>query len=280
MTTVEKIIVRALRLIKVYEAGQQLDEDEAQDALEVLNAMLDGWSTEKLMLYHRVKLSIPFVLNQNEYTIGPGGDFDTEWRQDIENAFARDTQAESGRNDFDWPMEKITNDQYTGITLKQLSSSYPTYFYYRPTFPLGVITVWPNPGQGLEFHLNVLQRLANFSNIADEVSLPPGYKRAIEYNLAMELAPEYGASTVDIKTIAKETKGYLKSINSRNTPILQSEAARISGRRGGAYSYGIGFGGGVDEQPVINNYQEVGNATLTLIESGTQTSTYTETGSN
>jgi hypothetical protein len=44
MATVIQVISRALRLINVADAGQAIGANEAQDAREVLNAMLAEWT--------------------------------------------------------------------------------------------------------------------------------------------------------------------------------------------------------------------------------------------
>jgi hypothetical protein len=63
---------------------------------------------------------------------------------------------------------------------------------------------------------------------ADTLSLPPGYTRAIRYNLAMELAPEYGKQVDQILMgIASEAKADLKRSNIE-TILATSDAIMIN----------------------------------------------------
>lgn len=242
MATVNSILTRSLRLLQVLEAGETASAEEAQDALEVLNNLIDSWANESLMLFARTEHSIPYVQNQIEYTIGTGGDFNVTRpvSNGIMNAFTR-------TEDSDWKMTEVNNDQYQEIVVKSVESSYPVYYYYRPSFPLGKITVWPAPQGNLTFFINVKSQFTAFANVSAVVALPPGYVRALEYNLAIEIGPEYVKSTnaanyAKIEQLAMQSKEYIKNTNDKNIPELQSDAAHLGDNR--SYGlYGYFFGG-------------------------------------
>lgn len=241
MATVNSILTRSLRLLQVKEAGEAATAEEAQDALEVLNNLIDSWANESLMLFARTEHSIPFVQNQIEYTIGASGDFNVTRpvSNGIMNAFTR-TQ------DSDWKMTEINSDQYQEIVVKTVESSYPQFYYYRPSFPLGIITVWPAPQENLTFFINVKSQFTAFANVSATVSLPPGYVRALEYNLAIEIGPEYVKTTntanyAEVKRLAKESKEYIKNTNDKNIPELKNPASHLGGNRGyGLHGYFLG----------------------------------------
>jgi hypothetical protein len=50
----------------------------------------------------------------------------------------------------------------------------------------------PVPSAADTLVLYTWQQLSRFAATSDTFDLPPGYARAIRYNLALELAPEYG----------------------------------------------------------------------------------------
>ena len=76
-TTAQTIINGALRLLQVASTDVVLTADEANDALEALNQMIDGWSNESLMLYHVQLEQFTCVPGLNPHTIGYGGNFNT-----------------------------------------------------------------------------------------------------------------------------------------------------------------------------------------------------------
>lgn len=73
MTTPFDIITRAMKDIGALAAGEVPTADEAQDALDMLNDMIDQWSTESMMVFYRTEMVFNTVQNTVQYTLGPGG---------------------------------------------------------------------------------------------------------------------------------------------------------------------------------------------------------------
>jgi len=67
------IISRALKDIGALAAGETPSPEEAQDAFDMLNDMLDQWSNEDMMTYYKTEIVFPITPGQTQYTIGPGG---------------------------------------------------------------------------------------------------------------------------------------------------------------------------------------------------------------
>jgi len=42
-------------------------------------------------------------------------------------------------------MLELTEQMYDSLSIKDLTATFPTSFYYNETFPLGQIFVWPMP---------------------------------------------------------------------------------------------------------------------------------------
>src|SRR5690242_5956509 len=71
------LIKSALRLAGVLGTGETPSAAEGQDALVILNQMLDSWNAERLMIYTVARQVFSLVANKQAYTLGSGGDFDT-----------------------------------------------------------------------------------------------------------------------------------------------------------------------------------------------------------
>jgi len=67
------IISRALKDIGALASGETPTADEAQDAFDMLNDMIDQWSNEDMMVFYRTEIVFPITPGQTQYTIGPGG---------------------------------------------------------------------------------------------------------------------------------------------------------------------------------------------------------------
>lgn len=73
MTTPLDIITRSMKDIGALAAGEVPTADEAQDALDMLNDMIDQWSNESMMVFYRTELVFQTTQGVTQYTLGPGG---------------------------------------------------------------------------------------------------------------------------------------------------------------------------------------------------------------
>lgn len=71
MTTPIEIISRALKDIGALEAGEIPTPEASQDALDMLNDLIDQWSNEGMMVYNVTEIVFPVISGQTQYTIGP-----------------------------------------------------------------------------------------------------------------------------------------------------------------------------------------------------------------
>ena len=227
MATAQTIINGALRSLQVLSSGQSPTANETADALEALNQMLESWSLESLYVYHWPQES--FALNGSQsYTIGSGGDFNTTRPTTIRNAFIR-----SGTTDY--PLHIIQDrGGYDRITEKAITSI-PEMLYYEADYPLGKIHLYPvGDATNTLFITTQLQPLKSFASETDTVDLPPGYERALKFNLAVDIAPEFEASiTTEIASGAMKSMAAIKRMNSK-APVMRYDRS-IPGN-GGRYN--------------------------------------------
>jgi hypothetical protein len=112
----------------------------------------------------------------------------------------------------------------------------PEVVYYEAEFPLGVVNVYPKGDSTYELHLSSWKQLPTYTNLSNTVSLPPGYERAIRYNLAVELAPEYAREPSGaIVDRAERAKANIKRTNTY-PPALATDPGIL---RAGDYDYNI-----------------------------------------
>lgn len=207
------LITRSFSLIGSLASGESLGATEATDGLNSLNDMLDSWSTQNLLIFNKVREVFPLVASQQTYTMGVGGNFNTSRPQKIEQALI---QLTGNMPVLELPMEIMNQAQFAGITLKTLPSTFPLYLYSDNAYPTTNISVWPIPTTVNNLVFYSWKPLADIAAISATLSLPPGYARALRYNLALELAPEYGRSISDVvAAIAQESKAEIKRMNWR-----------------------------------------------------------------
>lgn len=209
MTTATDIINASLRLLQVKSADVVLTAEESNDALEALNMMLEGWSNESLMMYHMVEESFTLTPGQSVYTIGTGGNLDTDRPIDIEAATIT-------VNGADWPVQTMAYDDWAAIRLKTLTTSFVEYLYLDNTYPLGQVNLYPVPSNAYSITLYSRKPFTQFASLMSPVDLPPGYARAMKYGLAIELAPEYQTTSgADVQQLFIAAKAGIKRSNHR-----------------------------------------------------------------
>lgn len=222
MATGLDIIKGALKRINVYAAGENLSTLDANDALEVLNDLLDSLSTQENFVYGSLENILTFVPGQYQYTIGVGGDFNVQRPLRVTNAFTRITSGSSPG--LDYPIEILNQNQYADIGLKNLRGPWPKALYYNTTYPLGNLYFYPNPGSAGSLHLFTDTILTQMT-LAGSVSLPQGYLRALKWLLATEICSEYGVPITPIMLLkSREASDAIRALNAVPVPILQLDS--------------------------------------------------------
>ena len=222
--TVLNILNRSLRLIGVAQTGEASSPDEISDAFSVLNMMLGQWNNDRLMLFGFTNELFDIPIGQQKFTIGPGGDLDTARPTRIDRAFVRYTPSSPGLA-YDYQLEIVPNTKWQEIFVKAISTTYPIYLFYDNKCPLAEISLYPVPAQACKLGISSWAQLPKFTSYIQDIDLPDGYESALAYNLALEMAPEYGRQLDPIIVEkAAETKANIMRTN-QQLSYLKSDSA-------------------------------------------------------
>jgi hypothetical protein len=213
MTTARDVISDVHRLLNLVNSGNALPESVFQDNLRSMNRMLDSWSTERLSVYSTRDQVFTWPSGQITRTLGPTGNFVGTRPVLLDDAtYYRD----AGTN-VSYGIKFINQDQYNGIAVKTVTSTYPQVIFVNMKHPNIEMTIYPRPTRNLEWHFISVQDLSQPAMLSTNLAFPPGYLRAFVYNLACELAPEFGVEpTPQVQRIAMTSKRNLKRINNPN----------------------------------------------------------------
>jgi hypothetical protein len=219
MATASDILERAYSLIGYKDPNEPLSGADAQYGLNALNDMIDAWNTQ--MLYIFTITDVVATVSGLPIPIGPGLAINTARPVTMEKgSFAR-------IQGLDYPITWLTNEQYQSIPIKDLSTSIPEYGFYDGNGPTGNIYLWPYQKTPTELHLMVRSQLASFPDLSTDVPLVQGYKSAIVYSLAEEIAP--GVRELP-ELVARKAIIYRRAIrqSNANVPLLQLTGNSIS----------------------------------------------------
>jgi hypothetical protein len=202
-------INRALRLLGILAEGETPSASMSQDALMALNQLIDSWNTERLSVFSTQDQVFTWPASLLSRTLGPTGDF-------VGNrpVLVDDATYFKAPNGVSYGIKMINQQQYNGIAVKTVTSTYPQVLWVNMTFPNIEMTVYPRPTQDLEWHIVSVEELDRPATLSTVMYYPPGYLRAFTYNLAMEFAPEFGVEpSPQVQRIAMTSKRDLKRIN-------------------------------------------------------------------
>lgn len=209
-TSAGDIINGSLRLIGQLAEGETPSSETSNDALVSLNQMLESWSIERLSVYTTQDQQFTWPASTISRTLGPSGDFVGLRPVQLDDS----TYFNDPTTGIDYGIKIVNQQQYDGIALKTVTSTFPQVIWLNPDMPDLEMFIFPVPTRALLWHFISVLELSQPATLATTLTFPPGYLRAFRYNLACELAPEFGVEpSTQVKRIAMTSKRNLKRIN-------------------------------------------------------------------
>jgi hypothetical protein len=242
--TVLDLIKRSMRLLGALNVGDPPTNEEAQDGLTALNALVEGFATERLLMFTSTRQLFNLTSGKQVYAIGPGA-VSPDWtaaRPEYIDAAGLILFNSDPSQVIERPITVLRTDrEWAAIRAKSLSSDLPTKLFYDHGYSAsgaGLVALWPNPSAANQIALYTPTAVSQFTALTQTISLPPGYARMLPYNLAVEWAPEFDKEPSQvIVAVAMESKANVKRANVAITP-LRMDLPR--GDRGGSWDYQLG----------------------------------------
>jgi len=226
-------INRALRLLGVLAEGETPSAATSQDALTALNQMTDSWNTERLSVFSTQDQVFTWPSGSISRTLGPSGNFVGNRPVLLDEA----TYFRDPSTNVSFGIKMINQQQYDGIAVKTVTSTYPQVLFINMTYPDIDMYIYPKPTRELEWHFISVEELSNPASLVTELLFPPGYLRAFVYNLAMEIAPEFGVEPgPQVQRIAMTSKRNLKRINNPDDVMAMPYAIVATRQRFNVYA--------------------------------------------
>ncbi len=233
MATAGDQINGALRLIGMLAEGETPSAATAEDALVAFNQMLDSWSTERLSIYSTQSQVFNWPASIAEQTLGPTGDFVGNRPVLLDDA----TYFKDPTNGVSYGIKIINQQQYDGIAVKTVTSTYPQVVWVNMEMPNVRMVVYPVPTRVLEWHIVSVEELTQPALLATELVIPPGYLRAFRFNLACEIAAEFGVEpSPSVQRIAMTSKRNIKRINAPDDLMAMPYALMVKTGRFNIYA--------------------------------------------
>jgi len=205
--TVQELINAALRTIGVLASGESPSSEESADGLAALNQLVASWTAQALPIYQITRESFPLT-GALSYTIGTGQTFNTVRPIKIKAASV------ISMNNIAKAVRVVSAEEWATVLDKAATGTFAEVLFYDGGFPSGTIRMAPVPLFGSSLELYSYKPLSQFASLGDSISLPDGYLRALRFNLAVDLAPEFGR-VIDptLAAIANDAKTSIFGLN-------------------------------------------------------------------
>lgn len=220
MVTSLEMLTNSYQAIGVYAPGEPISAADSQLGLDVMNAMFDSWSNERLISFANATQSATLVPGQYQYTIGTTGSPDLNMTRPIRILSSPGTCYIVDTNGNVYNMEVLPQDRWNMIgNIANVNSNFPNVLFYDPQYPLGIINVWPIPTTGYTLYFDSPIQLSNMATLSAVLSLPPGYQKAIQDQMRVELWPYFKSDQAQIPPLllrlAADSKGNIKRSNQK-----------------------------------------------------------------
>jgi hypothetical protein len=236
------MITDAMRLLNITASGELPTSDESSDALRAFQRMVDSWNADSLSIFTTSASDYPLTLGKQAYTLGPGGDFDTTRPPQIIGMSA--ILLTNPSNPVEVPLDMYTIGEWqTKVPVKNVSGSFPQVCYDDGGMPLRTLSFWPIPTlQQNNVRIYTWQALVWPATLQTVLNFPPGYSRAFLYNLAIEIAPQFGAQIPPaVGKIAVESLAMIKTMNAPDLLLVSDLQPSPGGYNYRADMFGIPY---------------------------------------
>lgn len=241
----------AFRLGGILGQGQVANGNQLADGLFALNELLDSWNADNLNIFTISQYSTPVIPLAQIYVLGP--DSTNQWyTQDSTGAYTV-SYTFNNRPPMlsgvwfqqiitppynDLPVRMISELDWGNIRSKGIQGLISNLCYYDQNFPNANLYHWPIPNGAGNIIVHAMSELTSVPTLATMINLPPAYRMAVRYNLAVNISSEYGFEappTVSFR--AAESKLALERNNGQIAQRLDYDAA-VMGQPGGIYNVG------------------------------------------
>lgn len=220
-STVADYINKSLQKIGVLADGETATTTQLADALDTLNAMLVSWAGSNLLTTAQIQENFDLVSGTATYSIGANQTFNTTKPFGVASAFIRDTA------NTDHNVDVVARLTYDRKSYKD-DTGIPGILFYdtgavQQANQSGTIKLYPTPNANYTLYIKSEKPFTEFAATTDTITFPAIYNRAIVFNLAIELAADYGITVpAEVVVIAKTSKEIIENINSQNKMMTAS----------------------------------------------------------
>lgn len=206
MPTAQTLIISSLRKLGTLGVGETPDTTELTECLGVLNQLLGTLRLHDLFAYQIQAAEKAVSAGTASLTVGATGTWgierpvDFEWLQWSQDSVVRD-------------ISRVDRQRFS-VESSIAAEAWPGIYHYDAGYPLATLYLYPTPDVAGTLIGGIRSAITADATLSTNLSLPPGYERAIVLMLACDLAPDYQlAASPYLLSAAQEAFGAIKRTN-------------------------------------------------------------------
>lgn len=189
-----EIIEKAFNILGVGSEGEAITARQYADGRKSLNLLVKAWGA-KDHLWIRTAGSVTLVATQANYALAT--------LFSVKPMRVLEVRRRVTSSSLDTPLDEMSQQEYLEQPNKT-SSGPPNSFYYDPQRTTGTLYVWPTPdatiASTMTLQLTYFRRIEDFDASDNDADLPQEWLRALVWNLADDLEPEYPVNDLRLAT--------------------------------------------------------------------------------
>jgi hypothetical protein len=196
--TRDDIIKAALRKCGALAEGETPSTESITNGAQALNNIVVRFATLGMPLWKRTELPVTLVLGQRDYTI-------------VNSLKAPQVILKDNTGGTQY--ELIPKSRYDYNRLPSNTSGIPVHFTFNPNLENGTVTIWPTPDASAVATKSLVvvyqKEFDGYTASGNTPDFPSYWNDATIYELAVNIAPEYGVPLLDRQALKQEAKAYL-----------------------------------------------------------------------
>jgi len=216
--TRDQIISSALRKLGVLELGDTPDPATVANAAIILNLFIKQMGTEGIKLWTVEEGVLPLIAGQTSYTLGGSGSDTFYLANDVTMTAVQDKPLKfiqswirNTTSNIDTPL-LINSKQEYNILGSKFSTGVANTAYYDPRNTYGYLYLFLTPdvatATNYQLHFNYQRPIYDVSYASSNVDFPNEWLNVLVWNLADQLALEYGVPQGNRQEIGQRAVAY------------------------------------------------------------------------
>lgn len=219
--TIAEILNASLRLIRGIDPDETIGTKASSNGVEALNFLISSWQVHGLQVWLRgTSSAITMVADDGSYTIGLGGARDITMDRPLEIYQAWIQNATDETNKI--PLVQVAETDFNLLNAG-VSSTPNTYYYHATATPTpkdnttyGTLKIWPAPDATTvadqRLYFSYTRPFYTSTTTSDKLDFPQEWFNALKWNLAYQLAPEYGVPVSELDRLERRAQWELEQV--------------------------------------------------------------------